>query len=205
MSEKSYICTSMTVMASDRALIAPGTPFGKSRIVEATLKSMIANGTVKEIDVSKPIPVVKQPPIGKSFTGPSDGSKIKDTAIDTTKIGLTRKAPEKATPELLAEKEKIRKALLKFNIIPPHNCRLDTLKERLAKAKENTSKKSPNKTIPASVWDADPEEIKDAKFDILLSVYRTRCEKFGLPLEEFETVEFLREKMSSQYVPSKTN
>ena len=205
MSEKSYVSTSITIMASDRAMIVPGTPFGKSRIAEATLKSMLSNGTIVEIDVTKPIPIISRPPIGKSYTGPSNGAELKDTAIDTTKIGLTRKAPEKATPELLAEKEKVRKALLEFSITPPHNCRLDTLKKRLAEAQEKEiKKKKKTKSLPDAVWDVDPEKIKDTEMDILLSVYRTRCEEFELPLEQFNTVELLREKMSSQYVPSRS-
>ncbi len=190
-------------MASDRTMIAPGTPFDQSRIVEATLKSMIANGTVVEIDTSKPIPVVEQPPIGKTFTGSKEG--VKDTEIDDTKIGLTRKVPETITPELLAEKKKIRKDLIALGAaLPPHNCRLDTLKNRLAEA-EKSKKNAKQKILPDSVWDANPEDIKDASEKVLLTVYRTRCEEFGIPLEKFDTVKLLREKLSSQFVPTKGN
>ena len=106
----------------------------------------------------------------------------------------------------MAEKEKVRKALLEFSITPSHNCRLDTLKKRLSEAKEKEIKKKKKKTKshPDAVWDVDPEKIKDTEMDILLSVYRTRCEEFELPLEQFNTVELLREKMSSQYVPSRS-
>lgn len=209
MSDKMYISTSMTIMASDRSMIAPGVPFEGSKLVKATLKSAISNGTIQEIDINKSLPVVKKPTIGKTYTGPKEG--VKDTAINPTKIGLIRKPPETITPELLAEKEVIRKALLVFDISMPSNCRLDTLKKRLTNARAAAPEavlggnKSPSKTIPVAVWDADPEEIKDTPMDILLPVYRTRCEAFAQDLEEFDTIELLREKMSSQYVPTQTN
>ncbi len=207
MAEKSYICTSITIMTSDRSMIAPGTPFEGNRLNEVTLKSMIKNKTIVEIDTNKPIPVIKQSPIGKSFTGPKEG--VKATAIDSTKVGLTRKVPETITPELLAEKKKIRKSLIALGAaLPPHNCRLDTLKSRLTeaeKAAKEAEEKAKQKTIPDSVWDGDPEELKDVSEEILLTIYRTRCEQYGLTLEKFDTVELLREKLSSEFVSSKGN
>jgi len=57
--------------------------------------------------------------------------------------------------------------------------------------------------IPSSIWDADPEELKNMEQSILYSVYVEQCEKYGLtPIKEANK-EALIKIMSADFKPKK--
>jgi hypothetical protein len=200
MSEKQYYHKTDTIMAKDRTMISPGTPFKETDLVPATFKGMLDKGTIVEYDPTIPPPPIPQHTIGKTQTGIKRDKKKTD---DVPKIGMTRKPPEVITPELRIQKETVREKLRALGARAlPANARLDTLQKHLAKAEADIKSKAEEKARqlkPDKVWDADPEAIKDTSMDHLLTAYRTRCEEFNITLEHFDNVELLREKLSSQF------
>lgn len=202
MDDKKYICMTTTLMDSSRRFITPGIPFKGSDIVKETLASMIKNETVQEYNPEQPPAPVKTNPIGRSKPGMASKS---GTETDQPKVGMSRKKPEIHTPELEAQKEKVRQALAVFKITLPKNARLDTLEKALEKAKAiavaEADKNENNLTQTAGkVWNMDPAEMQKHSFEILLTAYRTQCEEYDLPLEPMESKELLIQKMSSEFV-----
>lgn len=56
------------------------------------------------------------------------------------------------------------------------------------------------KDPPAVVWDADPEQIKDLKFEQLMAIYTERCEQFELVPANFAEKQEVIDQLSSQFV-----
>lgn len=204
---KMYVCVSITVMLSDRSMIAPGTPFKGEDMHPATLASMIKNETVQEFTPEAPQRPAPKYPIGKTDTGINPEEKKEGT----NEIGLHRRPPEKKTDEALARKNLVKAKLKARGITMPHNARLDTMEARLAAEEDSAANLAPEKSEPKGtgtekldpaqcVWDADPEEIKDLPYDRLLTIYRDRCAEFNIELQRFESQELLVKYMSSEFV-----
>jgi hypothetical protein len=56
------------------------------------------------------------------------------------------------------------------------------------------------KSIPAVIWDFDPEKIKTIPFEILMAMYKERCEKYFLSSQNFSGKEEVLVQLSSQFV-----
>lgn len=54
--------------------------------------------------------------------------------------------------------------------------------------------------IPATVWDFDPEKIKNMAFEILMAMYKERCEKYKITPQKFSTKEEVLAQLTSQFV-----
>jgi len=199
---KKFVCSTMTIMLSDRSMIAPGTPFCGDDVVPATLVSMLKNETIQVYDSeSPPAPIIRYP-IGKTVLGIKKEEKGE---ASKTAIGLHRRPPETKSDETKARKVLVRSKLKALGVTMPHNARLDTLEARLVREEKTASVlsglKDTGDTGPAQcVWDADPVELAGIPEDRLLTVYRDQCEKHEIDTQKFDTKELLIEYMSSQFV-----
>lgn len=202
---KMFICLTMTIMLSDRSMVAPNTPFRGEDVVPATLKSMLENETIQVFDPAEPPKRLPRYPVGKTELGiKKEDEPEKDP---TAHIGLHRRPPETKSEGTNARKVLVRSKLNALGVTMPFNARLDTMEARLEREvktnsvlaglnKKNTGGLEP----PQSVWDADPEELKEIPEDRLLTVYREQCERYEIVTQLFDSKELLIAYMSSQFV-----
>ncbi len=198
-----YVCMTTTIMLSDRSMITPGTPFCGKDVVPATLVSMLKNETVQAFNPEKPQVPMPKYPVGKTELRIKKKGSEKEP---TSNIGLHRRPPETKSTETEARKTLVRAKLKALGVTLPPNTRLDTLEDRLSREEKTASvmstvAKNTGDPGPAqNVWDANPEEITEIPEDRLLTVYRERCEEFGITTQKFDTKELLIAYMSSQFV-----
>ncbi len=195
-----FVCLTMTIMLSDRSMIAPGTPFRGEDVVPATLVSMLKNKTIQAFNPESPPAPMPKYPIGKTELGIKREGKEKEP---TSNIGLHRRPPETKSKEAEARKTLVRAKLKALGVTMPSNTRLDTLEDRLSREQILTTECAARIGTPGpaqSVWDADPEELAEIPEDRLLTAYRGRCEEFAITIQKFDTKELLIEYMSSQFV-----
>ena len=195
-----FVCLTTTIMLSDRSMIAPGTPFRGEDIVPATLVSMLEHETIQAFNPESPPAPLPKYPIGKTELGIKREGKEKEP---TSNIGLHRRPPETKSKEAEARKTLVRANLKALGVTMPPNTRLDTLETRLSKEQVLTvecAARIGNPGPAQNVWDADPEELTEIPEDRLLTVYRGRCEEFGITTQKFDTKELLIAYMSSQFV-----
>ena len=195
-----YVCMTTTIMLSDRSMIAPGTPFRGEDVVPATLVSMLEHETIQVFNPESPPASMPKYLIGKTELGIKREGKEKEP---TSNIGLHRRPPETKSKEAEAKKTLVRAKLKALGITMPPNTRLDTLENRLSKEQVLTAECAAHIGNPGpaqNVWDANPEEITEIPEDRLLTVYRERCEQFGITIQKFDTKELLIAYMSSQFV-----
>ncbi len=193
---KMFVCLTMTIMLSDRSMIAPGTPFRGEDVVPKTLVSMLKNETIQVFESGNPPAPLPRYPIGLTEMGIKKEGQEKDPASN---IGLHRRPPETKSDETKARKTLVRAKLKALGVTMPSNTRLDTLEKRLSMEQMLTTECEAR--IPAqSVWDADPVELAFIPEDRLLTVYREQCEKYEIDTQKFDTKELLIEYMSSQFV-----
>ena len=195
-----FVCLTTTIMLSDRSMIAPGTPFRGEDVVPATLVSMLEHETIQAFNPESPPAPMPKYPIGKTELGIKREGKEKEP---TSNIGLHRRPPETKSKEAEARKTLVRANLKALGVTMPPNTRLDTLEARLSKEQVLTvecAARIGNPGPAQNVWDADPEELTEIPEDRLLTVYRGRCEEFGITTQKFDTKELLIAYMSSQFV-----
>ena len=195
-----YVCMTTTISLSDRSMIAPGTPFRGEDVVPATLVSMLEHETIQAFNPESPPAPMPKYPIGKTELGIKREGKEKEP---TSNIGLHRRPPETKSDETRARKVLVRAKLKALGITMPTNTRLDTLEVRLGREETLTTEcaaRIGNPGSAQSVWDANPEELNGIPEDRLLTVYRERCEEFGITTQKFDTKELLIAYMSSQFV-----
>lgn len=66
--------------------------------------------------------------------------------------------------------------------------------------KKGTASILVKKDIPAVIWDFDPEKIKTIPFEILMAMYKERCEKYSLSSQNFLRKDEVLAQLSSQFV-----
>lgn len=198
-----------------KKFIAAGTPFFKDMLVEHTFESLKRQGHITEYSAAAPIVAVKGPkgkmlacipgttpdaaihPPTLSAKQREENAKQAAIAVKNGKVGIAEKNAAKEVAKVekakanLAEEEAATKAL-----------KAAEAKEAEEKAAEVTAEPEKKESTVEKIWNCNPEDIKDLKFEILLSEYRKQCDKFKLePLVFGEgDKQRLIDKLSSQFV-----
>ncbi len=197
---KMFVCLTMTIMLSDRSMIAPGIPFRGEDVVPKTLISMLKNETIQIFESEKPPAPLPKYPIGLTEVGIK---KAEQEKVPGSTIGLHRRPPETKSDETVARKTLVRAKLKALGVTMPTNTRLDTMEDRLRQEQILTIECAARIGDPGpaqSVWNASPTELAGVPEDRLLTMYRELCERYEIEIQKFDTKELLIEYMSSQFV-----
>jgi len=197
-----------------RNFIAAGTPFLKEVLVKHTFNKLQMQGHIEEYVVGKPM-LVRSGPKGKMLA--SIPGTTPDAAIHPPHLSAEQKAENSrqanvdkkqsalsnAEKKAAKEAEKAAKAEAALKEEQEAKAALEAAEaedaEETAKAAE--AEASEEESTVERIWVCNPETIKDVKFEILLSEYRTQCDKFNIEPEKFDDKELLIAKLSSEYVP----
>ncbi len=186
--------SSKTLRGINRQTILAGTQFKADEMVEDTFKVLFAGGSIV-----------------LSSVGISPNNPTRNPGYTEVPVGSKAKTQEQIAKDAadIKEKEKqaMRDELAEMGFNYPPDTELSILAGKLSEAKQDKAIQieadklddSP-KTLPGSVWNMNPEDLKLVPFPQMLAAYKSKCLQYDKDVELFDDRDLLITKMSSEYV-----